>query len=144
MLSRCTPIFVHSFLTSKISGTPYSLLCSWHLLMEEKKLLAKLNSFALHHTVQYKLCQRQKRHRLIYSMQYTIIFTVFRRELQKFPLFWMSAGKWWFLTLSEYEILKLFSSLNFFASFVTSLIPMVLHTDIWSISLFPTVLKVAE
>ncbi len=27
-------------------------LCSWHLLMEEKKLLAKLNAFALHHTLQ--------------------------------------------------------------------------------------------
>jgi hypothetical protein len=38
----------------------------------------------------------------------------------------------------------LFISWNFFASFVTSLISMVILTDIFNISLFPTVLKVAE
>ncbi len=51
MLSRCTPIFVHSFLTSKISGTPSSLLCSWHLLTEEKKLLSNLHAFTVQYTI---------------------------------------------------------------------------------------------
>jgi len=123
MLSRCTPIFVHSFFTYKISGTPSSLLCSWHLLMEEKKLLAKLHAFALQHTVQYILYTNYVKdkkdidYNTVYSIHtiITILYNVF-----------------------------LFISWNFFASFVTSLISMVILTDIFNISLFPTVLKVAE
>jgi hypothetical protein len=62
--------------------------------MEEKKLLAKLNAFALHHTVctVYTNYVKDKKY-IDYYTVYTILYTVLLRELQKVPLFWMSAGK---------------------------------------------------